>query len=249
MKREKIVGIFVCSLLIATTFPAVGIETNNEFTSKDLEDYNKEKFSEINPPQASPIFWHIDQKQTKNCGSGWVIAPPFWWAQEFKPSKEKLIGVELWMFKHEKPPAGLKITVSIRDSLNGSDLTATTLDADPIKAYPGTWLLFDFDDITVTPENTYYIVCRGGGGENSNFYCWFFNTNNSYDRGIAWRSEDNGSTWYDLENYPGFPKVDCCFKTYNSKPKTKTFNFDQLSWLFERFPNVFPILRHLIGLY
>lgn len=31
-------------------------------------------------------------------------------------------------------------------------------------------------------------------------------------------------------------------------PKNKAFNFNLLSWLFERFPNVFPILRQLLGL-
>jgi len=33
-------------------------------------------------------------------------------------------------------------------------------------------------------------------------------------------------------------------------PKNKpfNFNFNLLSWLFERFPNVFPILRHMLGL-
>lgn len=32
------------------------------------------------------------------------------------------------------------------------------------------------------------------------------------------------------------------------KNKAFNFNFDLLSWLFERFPNMFPILRHMLGL-
>ncbi len=32
------------------------------------------------------------------------------------------------------------------------------------------------------------------------------------------------------------------------KNKSFNFNFNMLSWLFERFPNAFPILRHLLGL-
>ena len=33
-------------------------------------------------------------------------------------------------------------------------------------------------------------------------------------------------------------------------PKNKpfNFNFNLLSWLFERFPNAFPILRHILGI-
>jgi hypothetical protein len=248
MKR-KIVGICICTLLIATTFPVVGMEINNEFITNDFEDSSKKIYSELNPPQVSPIFWHIDQKQDKNCGWGAIIVPPWWWAQEFKPSKEKLIGVELWMFKHENPPAGLQITVSIRDALNGSDLTVTTVSADQITKKP-IWVLFDFDDITVTPENTYYILCRGGGGENPNLYCWLYNSNNSYNRGIAWSSMDEGSTWNNLENNPDFlPQVDFCFKTYNSKPKTKPiiFNSNLLGCLFDRFPNIFRIIQQLLG--
>lgn len=248
MKRKKIVGILVCTLLIATTFPAVGMEINNEFVTNDFEDSNKEISFEINPPQVPSIIGHIDQNQTENCGMGFTITPPFWMAQEFKPSMEKLIGVELWMFKSDNnPPAGLKITVSIRDSLNGNDLTVTTVNADPISA-SGTWVLFDFKDISVTPENTYYIVCRGGGGDGTNIYCWFFNIYNSYDRGIAWMSIDNGSTWDDLENYDlDYPLIDFCFKTYFSKSKTKPFNFDSnLFGLFERFPYIFQIIRQLL---
>ena len=35
-----------------------------------------------------------------------------------------------------------------------------------------------------------------------------------------------------------------------SMPKNKAFNFNfnLLSWLFERYPNAFPILRHMLGL-
>ncbi len=35
-----------------------------------------------------------------------------------------------------------------------------------------------------------------------------------------------------------------------SMPKNKAFdlNFNLLSWLFERFPNAFPILRYMLGL-
>jgi hypothetical protein len=248
MKRVKIVGILVCTLLIATIFPVVGMEIKNEFVTNDFEYFNKEISSKINQLKVSSIIWHEDQNQTENCGSGFVIAPPYWWAQGFKPSKEKLIGVELWMFKSDNPPVGLKITVSIRDSLNGDDLTVTTVNADSIKG-TGTWLLFDFKDIIVIPENTYYIVCRGGGGVAPNIYCWFFNTYESYDRGIAWMSGDNGSTWDNLENYPGFPLVDFCFKTFDSKSKTKPiiFNSNLFGCFFEVFPYKFQIIRQLLG--
>jgi len=45
--------------------------------------------------------------------------------------------------------------------------------------------------------------------------------------------------------------TDCCtIPVTLTTPKNKPFNFNYplLSWLFERFPNVFPILRYLLGL-
>ena len=48
----------------------------------------------------------------------------------------------------------------------------------------------------------------------------------------------------------GNPSDNCTIDVQLSTPKNKpfNFNFNLLSWLFERFPNVFPILRHLLEL-
>lgn len=249
--KKKVLGIFVCTLLIATTFPAIGFKIDTEFYSNNIDRCNQVKYIDSNPPQLSSVWWlGVDQEQKGHCGQGFQIRPPYWFAQEFKPTKEKLIGIELWMFKYNNTPSGLKINVSIRDSLDGNDLAMTTIDADIISD-KGTWVLFNFDDITVTPEQIYYIVCWGGGGDDENAYCWIFNANNSYNRGKAWRSWDNGKTWTDLEDYSQtHPEIDFCFKTYHSKSKNKSFNLHihLLKWLFERFPNAFPIFRHILGI-
>ena len=248
--KKKIIGIFVCTLLIVTTFPVIGMEIDKKIVNTSIGNLNEEIYT-ILDLQPLPLAWWmgVDQKQDGHCGIGFNIRPPYWHAQEFKPSKEKLIGVELWFFKHDNPPAGLEITVSIRDSLNGNDLTAATVEADPIQS-KATWVLIDFDDITVTPGDTYYIVCRGGGGDDTNVYCWIVNANNSYEQGIAWQSGDDGANWYDLEDWhPDYPEIDFCFRTYHSKSKNKAFiyNFPLLNWLFERFPNLFPLLRYIVG--
>ena len=176
-----------------------------------------------------------------------TIYPPYWVAQEFKPTKNELTAVALEFFKAGNPPAGLEITVSIRESLNGNDLTELiTVNADHIKSR-GTWVLFDFQDITVTPENTYYIVCRGGGGIMGDCYCWLFDVNNTYTRGIAWESSNDGTTWHDLEIAGQFEKIDCCFITYWQKPRSRAVNTPFLNFL-ENHPNLFPILRHVLGL-
>ena len=250
--KTKIVGILVCMLLIATTFPVFGMEIDDKVDNSSIEDCSDVIDTESNPPQFPLIWWlGVDQEQTSNCGSGMQIRPPLWHAQSFKPTKEKLIGVELQIFKYGNPPAGIEITVSIRENINGSDLTEKTVDADQITG-SGIWVLFDFPDITVTPENTYYIVCRATGGDATNAYCWLFDLNNSYDRGEAWISDDDDATWttlWEWWNYnPDWPEPDFCFKTYHSKFKDKPYNMNMLFLRFlENHPHMFPILRHMLG--
>ena len=113
-------------------------------------------------------------------------------------------------------------------------------------------MLFDFQDITVTPEDTYYIVCRADGGVENDTYCWVFDFNNSYDRGIAYLSEDNGLTWFDMEDLyqdPNYMHVDFCFITYWLKPRNIAFNmFPPFLRFLENHPHIFPILRQLLEL-
>ena len=245
--KKKLLGIFVCMLLIATALPVVGTMNINVRDSNDVTLASTDGNYDVTP--APPFWWLIgaDQKQTSHCKYGVTIFPPYWIAQEFKPTKNELTAVALEFFKAGNPLAGLEITVSIRESLNGNDLTELiTVNADHIKS-GGTWVLFDFQDITVTPENTYYIVCRGGGGTLTDCYYWLFDVNNTYTRGIAWESDDNGTTWYDLEIAGQFEKIDCCFITYWQKPINRAVNTPFLNFL-ENHPNLFPILRYLLGL-
>lgn len=254
--KKKLLGIFVCMLLIATALPVFGMETDDKVDNTSIEDCsdvisasNDGKNNELDTPPLPRIWWlGVDQKQDSDCRVGLWTFHPIWLAQEFKPTKEKLIGIELHFFPGGSPPPDVELTVSIRDTLNGSDLTATTVSAETI-AVGGTWVTFDFPDINVTPGNTYYIVCVGSDGSANNAYCWLFDYDNPYDRGIAWKSEDDGTTWYDLENsYPQYPEIDFCFKTYHSKSKNKPYNMNLLFLRFlEQHPNLFPILRHLLG--
>ena len=169
--------------------------------------------------------------------------PSQWLAQGFKPTKEKLTAVQLYIFKYGNPPAGIEITVSIRDSLNGSDLTITSENADQIEDWK--WVTFDFPDITVTPENKYYIVCRSDGGADQDVYCWFYGNDNPYDRGNAWLSWDEGLNWSRTNPLD----TDFCFKTYTKKSKDKAFDINTFFLRFlENHPHLFPILRHLLGL-
>ena len=233
--KKKLLGIFVCMLLIATAIPAVGTMNENEISTNNPRET-------LQPPG-----WGLDQKQTNQDGAGFYIVPSQWLAQGFKPTMEKLTAVQLYIFKHDNPPAGIEITVSIRDSLNGSDLTITSENADQIEDYK--WVTFDFPDITVIPENKYYIVCRSDGGAAPDNYCWLYGNDNPYDRGDVWVSNDEGLIWGKLVSGPNYQDPDLCFKTFTKKSKDKAFDINTLFLRFlENHPYMFPILRHMLGL-
>ena len=81
------------------------IKTDNVYLNKN---------NDFEPSQENGV----DQEQTSQCGRGYNIVPTQWLAQGFKPSVTDLTAVQLYIFKHDNPPANIKITVSIRDSLS-----------------------------------------------------------------------------------------------------------------------------------
>jgi hypothetical protein len=161
----------------------------------------------------------VDQQQTGNCGYGWNVYDPIWLAQGFTPTLPMLTKVELSLFLAGSPPDNVQITVSIRDSLYGNDLTSATIDGTEVSSV-ATWIEFNFSDIEVTPGHTYYILCRANGGSQGNCYCWVFADNNPYTGGDAWGS-DMGYYWF-LMDSQDHPLTDCCFKTYGLEEQPST---------------------------
>lgn len=238
--NKKIFGIFIVTLLISTTMTTIATNVNKNNYSE----------SRIIKPNDIPDEWleGADQYQTDDYRYGMVISPTYHVAQAFKPNKTDLTAVALYFFSIDAP-FGIEITVSIRESLDGVDLTTSTIQGNIIRLKRGgTWIMFDFDDITVTPEETYYIVCFASGGEVNHSYCWFFDVGNKYNRGIAWGSEDSGEIWIDLED-PGwdplFVELDLCFITYfQEPPKLKAKHI--MCSIFEELLKVFPLFERLL---
>ena len=240
--NRKIVGILVMTLLISTAMTTIAVNENN---------YNFSESRSFKPVDV-PDRWlkGADQYLTSNCGYGDEIIPPYIGAQEFKPTKEDLTAVALGFFK-DNAPSGLKITVSIRDALDGDDLAVKIVNADLIKKNSKeTWLMFDFTDITVISEKTYYILCSINGGVSDESILWYFNINNQYDRGGAWFSIDSGENWVDLEDHStDFPQIDFCFITYyQPPPKNKPYINTPFLQFLEKHPHLFPLLRQLLRL-
>jgi len=243
--KTKIIAILAITLLISAALPTIAANEN---------DYNYivGKSNNVEPIDV-PDSWleGADQYQTDDCNYGMIMNPSFTVAQEFKPTKEDLTAVLLYFFNNDAP-SNVDITVSIRDSLDGADLTTMTISADNKNIKPtGTWVMFDFDDIIVIPEETYYIVCYASdGGIDDNYYCWYFDVDNKYDRGIGWAT-DSGGNWYDLEDAfgdPEFLELDLWFITYfQEPPKSKATSTPFLNFL-ESHPILYQLLQRILRL-
>ena len=146
----------------------------------------------------------LDQQQTTQ-NNDYSTYSNNWIAQSFKPTLGTLTRVDLYIGKDGSPPTDL--VVSIRSSITGVDLTTISKSSFEI-SYSLNWIEFDFDDISVTPEETYYIILRTSGGNNFNSYNWGFGYYDPYSRGAFWKSSSSGASWTQYSYY------DFCFKTY-----------------------------------
>jgi hypothetical protein len=108
-------------------------------------------------------------------------------AQSFKPTLSVLSKVELGLFKFEG--ASGNVTVTIREKLQGTDLTMASVPADDIPVgSEADWIEFDFEDIDVTPEKKYYIVFTLNNGERpEKVVLWVHTYWNPYWRGRPWQ--------------------------------------------------------------
>ncbi len=148
----------------------------------------------------------LDQQQYNCCGYSYGIFDTMPIAQGFIPTNSLLTRVELMLLRHDVPGP---LTVSIRENLDGKDLTNCTLTSEQI-AEDMSWKLFDFSDITVEPGTTYYIVCTSSDTHDNSMYWWYFDINNPYTLADAWIKSGN---WKKLTD-SSFPGIDLGFKTY-----------------------------------
>jgi hypothetical protein len=151
----------------------------------------------------------LDQNQTMFWGTLLVRGSPDYvrYAQSFKPTLSKLSKIELLLYGGSSDSDG-EIDLSIRSDLNGTDLTSVSIKANDILLHFKEWYFFDFSDISVTPEQSYYIVLQS---DDYNTECWWCYGMNNYSRGDAWSQKDNQS--WKIESIDSV-YFDFCFKTY-----------------------------------
>ncbi len=145
----------------------------------------------------------IDQQQDRFNGN-LIIFSSRQGAQSFIPTLETLTKVELYLTKQGDPTNDL--IISIRDSLQGEDLTMVAIHPTEIQTSHN-WVECDVSDISLIPGNTYYIIAQTSGST-SERYVIGFATTNPYPNGSMWFSPNAGSFWINYAYY------DFSFKTY-----------------------------------
>lgn len=132
-------------------------------------------------------------------------------AQSFKPTLSTLTKIELYLHKVGSPQGIIKF--NIRHNLDGGNLTTKQLYTQLIPTSDhGTWVTVDFFDITVNPEEEYFIVLYdfSMSSDSNNYLKWVGNSE-EYDRGSAWEKPEPWDDWSELEDF------DFCFKTYGEE--------------------------------
>jgi hypothetical protein len=155
----------------------------------------------------------IDQQNTE-VTSAWGFGPHLMFAQSFEPTMQTLTRVELEMLRtHDFPDNESFLILSIRDSLDGEDLTSVIIDTNSLPYWDFQWIEFDFPNLNVSIENKYYIVIstvtKG----------WAYMTgsySNPYENGEGWYQGKISTSrqWKTLSGSGEDNNWDWCFKTY-----------------------------------
>ena len=148
-------------------------------------------------------------------------------AQSFIPSLSPLTKVEIKINKPRITNQGLFI--SIRKSINGSDLTSNIIGASDIPFFTY-WIECDFTDIEVIPGETYYIIVSSNTPSEAP-YRWRFDNKEDVDpyvSGKFYKSFDSGKTWVSVETE--YDYADAAFCTYSYISNTDLVCEGYINW-------------------
>jgi hypothetical protein len=133
-------------------------------------------------------------------------------AQSFIPQMEVLTRTFFLMARNVSTVS--PCFLAVRDNLTKEDLAVVSVEPSAFPIVNGTptqeqlaWIEFNFDDIWVTPGQTYYIVVYTAN-ITENYYWISGNGTNIYENGTVYLSLNDGQNWSE------FTDADGCFKTY-----------------------------------
>jgi hypothetical protein len=182
---KKTVGILICMLFFgASILPCISADIEDvNISNKDIVDIE----SYLPPDQ-------LDQYQYGCNGVSYAENELYRKAQSFKPSLSTCTKVILRIFKSGSPDGN--VIVGIRKILNEGDLTSITIDMSLIPEY-WSYYEFDFPNISVIPEETYFIVFISEF-KNWDGVGWCHEIYTSYDRGSAWEWDEYDDKWEEI---------------------------------------------------
>jgi hypothetical protein len=220
---RKIIGIIIVTLLVASgVFPVTGSSGvhKNKASNYKLNTTVRHQFTYSNNENSDLL----DQNQSDYCGWSWVVwSPEHRLAQSFKPTLNIISRVELLLLLIGNPG---KIEISIRSELSGPDLTSIIVLGNNISGFQEHWADFDFPDISVESDKTYYIIWSTIDTNSTNYFAWGYGDNNPYDNGDAYIYSP-ALGWQINEGTANHPDIDFCFRTYgihNYPPNILTIN-------------------------
>ena len=192
LKNSHVIGIAISLLLIISIFSTIVLAERNELKNNGINTiiFNDE----------------LDQSQT-NIDQWIYMESNTHLAQSFVPQLTNLTRVELLLTKDPGYPPSSPFELAIRDNLTGINLAHKSVNPEQIPIYPySDWIEFDFDDISMTTGQSYYIIAYTNDDEG---YMWGSAEDNPYLYGMMFYSTDGGYNWNGLP-----ASFDACFKTY-----------------------------------
>jgi len=191
--------ILICVILIISSSSVVSTMNKTEFNLKSFNHLNYNNDDDI----------VLDQCQNDSYGTyGFRCEGSF--AQCFVPTKPVLSKIELRMFYKGIIPAYLEI--SIRDDLYGDDLRKVDFNSEDYGHID--WYKIDFNDLSVIPNEPYYIIWETSGSANNDFF-WCYGLNNPYEKGDPYHGESLFLNYVWEKFIPdGYPGLDFCFRTW-----------------------------------
>ena len=107
---------------------------------------------------------------------------------------------------------------------------------------------YDYTLVSTDPEeeDVYYFVYWGD--DNSTGWIGPYESGEVVTVNHSWEEKDTYNITAQAKDIHGFKSDWASLEVTMPKNKPYIFNFPLLSWLFERFPNAFPVLRYLVGL-
>jgi hypothetical protein len=183
--KKKIIGICVMILLITTMF---SMNVTSSYIKYQTFNHPIEGINVPGPEDEEDQDNHRFDKWYGVYGNNVHLA------QSIKPSKNVITRVMLPVCWRGNPE-GLEI--SIRKKLNGNDLTSIYVEKENIEKEKfefDEYVVFDFQDILIEPNEIYYIIWTPHGSlDRNNIFFWGIKDGNYYKSGEAWKFL--GETW------------------------------------------------------